>query len=66
MTVLPVIDEPACAGHGDCADIAPEVFRVGLVAEVIGTGPEDLIRAAARACPAGAICVVDAETGDPA
>jgi ferredoxin len=52
MTLLPVIDELVCPGHGDCADIAPDVFRVDLVAEGIGTGPDDLIRAAARACPA--------------
>ena len=28
MTLLPRVDEYACCGHGDCAAIAPDVFRV--------------------------------------
>jgi len=39
------------------------VFRVDEVAVVIGDGPDDLILEAARACPAMAIEVVDADTG---
>lgn len=63
MTLLPVIDAYACALHGDCADVAPEVFSLdGDVAEVVGTGPDDTILAAARACPSTAISVVDADT----
>jgi ferredoxin len=57
------IDQSACAGHGDCADLAPEVFRVDDVATVVGTGPDDLILAAARSCPAVAIVVCDEASG---
>lgn len=63
MTLLPRVDEFPCCGHGDCAAIAPGVFRVDEVAVVIGDGPDDLVLEAARACPAMAIEVVDAETG---
>ena len=35
------VDEGACAAHGDCVDVAPEVFELDDVARVIGTGPED-------------------------
>jgi ferredoxin len=64
MTLLPTVDIDACALHGDCADVAPEIFNVdGDVAEVIGTGPDDTILAAARACPSTAISVVDQATG---
>ena len=65
MTLLPRVDEYACCGHGDCAAIAPNVFRVDEVAVVTGSGPDDVVLAAARACPAMAIEVVDAETGAP-
>ena len=64
MTLLPRIDDLACCGHGDCAAIAPGVFRVDEIAEVIGSGPDDLLREAARACPAAAIELVDAATGE--
>jgi ferredoxin len=64
MTYLPQIEEDACSAHGDCADLAPEVFEVDDVARVIGTGPEDLILAAAEYCPATAIRIVDRETGE--
>ena len=40
MTYKAQIDETACAAHGDCEAIAPEVFRVGDTAVVIGTGPD--------------------------
>lgn len=64
MTYIPQIDEGACAAHGDCADIAPDVFRIDDVAVVIGTGPDELILDAAEACPSAAIIVVDSETGE--
>ena len=65
MTLLPVIDAWSCAAHGDCVDVAPEVFVLtDEVAEVVGTGPDDTILAAARACPSSAITVVDATTGE--
>jgi len=65
MTLLPRIDELACCGHGDCAAIAPGVFRVDEIAVVTGTGPDELLVEAARACPAAAIELVDAATGEP-
>lgn len=64
MTLVPIIDEAACAGHGDCADVAPDVFRVDDVALVVGTGPDETILAAARACPSVAITVVDEGSGE--
>lgn len=53
------IDEAACSAHGDCAAIAPQVFRVDDIATVIGDGPDDLVREAALACPAAAILLLD-------
>ena len=64
MTYIPTIDELACAAHGDCAVIAPDVFRVDDVATVIGTGPDALILEAAEACPSTAITVIDDTTGE--
>jgi len=55
MTLTIEIDPDVCSAHGDCEQIAPEVFVVGDVAEVIGTGPDELVIEAARACPAVAI-----------
>ena len=64
MTYVPQIDDFACSAHGDCAVIAPEVFRVDDIAVVIGEGEPDLLFAAAKACPAAAIAIVDDETGE--
>ncbi|HEY5144039.1 MAG TPA: ferredoxin [Solirubrobacteraceae bacterium] len=65
MTLIPTIDETACAAHGDCVEIAPSVFVLdGDVAEVIGTAPDDLILQAAEACPSVAILVTDNATGE--
>ena len=65
MTLLPTIDETACAAHGDCVEIAPTVFILdGDVAEVIGTGPDALVLQAAEACPSVAIFVTDSRTGE--
>lgn len=63
MTLVPHVDEGACAGHGDCAVIAPDVFELQDIAIVVGTGPDELIMEAARACPSTAIAVYDEETG---
>ena len=41
MTLLPKVDEYACCGHGDCAAIAPNVFRVDEIAVVTGSGPDE-------------------------
>ena len=65
MTLLPRIDELACCAHGDCAAIAPDVFTVDEIAVVTGPGPDELLIEAARACPAMAIELRDAATGDP-
>jgi ferredoxin len=58
------IDEDACAAHGDCVDVAPEVFVLDDVARVIGTGPGELLLAAAQACPSVAIRVIESETSE--
>ena len=64
MTYIAVVDPNECSAHGDCVEIAPEVFRLDDTAVVIGTGPADLIFEAAEACPAVAISVVDDGTGE--
>ena len=63
MTYIPLVDEFACAAHGDCALAAPSVFTVADIAFVTGEGSDEEILAAARACPAGAIAVIDKDTG---
>ena len=35
MTLTVIIDEAACAAHGDCVDVAPEVFVLDDVARVV-------------------------------
>jgi ferredoxin len=64
MTLIARIDESACLAHGDCAEVAPGAFAVADVATVVGDAPDDLLRAAARACPAGAVVLLDAATGE--
>ncbi len=64
MTYTVQIDTRACAAHGDCVDTAPEVFALDDVATVIGTGPDELLLAAAEACPSAAITLIDAGTGE--
>ena len=63
MTLIASIDTDACLAHGDCADVAAEAFRVYDVAVVIGETTDERMLAAARACPAGAILLHDADTG---
>lgn len=58
------VDEDACAGHGDCVEIAPSVFDLDEVARVIGAGPPELILEAAEACPSVAISVIDEDSGE--
>jgi ferredoxin len=62
MTLIPTVDEFACAAHGDCALAAPDVFTIEDIAVVTVNGSDGAILAAARACPAGAIAVTDAES----
>ena len=65
MTLTAQIDDSLCLGHGDCVHAAPGVFILeGDVAEQQAPGTEDQLRQAARACPAGAIILLDADTGD--
>lgn len=63
MSYIPTIDANACAAHGDCVDVAPDVFALEDTAVVIGEGSDDLIMEAAEICPSIAIAVVDSETG---
>ena len=62
MTYVVEIDEDACAAHGDCVDFAPGVFELDDVAHVIGTGPDEMLLAAADACPSTAIRLIDPDT----
>jgi ferredoxin len=64
MAYVPVIDERACLAHGDCEQLAPDVFRVEDTAVVIGTAPRETLVQVAQACPASAISVVDDESGE--
>jgi ferredoxin len=64
MAHVAQVDEFSCSGHGDCALVAPDVFRVDDIAEVVGTAPVDMLVKAAEACPAMAITVVDEDTGE--
>ena len=64
MTLIPEIDTYACVAHGDCAVVAPQAFRLDDVAVVIGVATDDVLVEATRACPAGAIVLVDSESGE--
>ena len=64
MTLVAIVDPDACSAHGDCEDIAPEIFRLDDVALVIGSGPDELMLAAAEACPSTAIRIIDRETSE--
>ena len=63
MTIIARIDEYACSAHGDCLDVAPEAFALEDTAVVIGTATYERLVAAAQACPAMAISLVDDTTG---
>jgi ferredoxin len=64
MSYIPVVDPNECSAHGDCVEIAPQVFRLDDTAVVIGHGPYELLLEAAEACPAVAISIVDQESGE--
>jgi len=66
MPYLVQIDNRACAAHGDCVEVAPEVFALDDIAVVIGSGAESLLLEAAEACPSAAILLIDSESGDQA
>jgi ferredoxin len=63
MSYVPVVDPEECLAHGDCVEVAPDVFRLDDVAVVVGTGPLELLVEAAESCPAQAITILDEETG---
>jgi ferredoxin len=64
MSYTALIDARACAAHGDCEDLAPEIFLLdGDVATIIGDGPDELMLEAARVCPSVAITIVDESGG---
>ncbi|MGZ4188077.1 MAG: hypothetical protein ACXVSF_22270 [Solirubrobacteraceae bacterium] len=44
--------------------MAPEVFELDDVARVIGTAPDEVLLAAAEACPSAAILLVDQRTDE--
>jgi len=64
VSYLVRIDEGACAAHGDCVDMAPEVFELDDVARVVGTAPDEVLLAAADACPSAAILIIDQRTDE--
>ena len=64
MPYAATIDAAACAAHGDCEAIAPEIFAIDDVAVVVGTGPDELLLEAARVCPSVAIVVTDTQNGE--
>jgi ferredoxin len=64
MSLIARIEGDLCLAHGDCEAVAPEAFRVDDVARVVGETADDRLREAARACPAGAIVLFDADTGE--
>jgi ferredoxin len=63
MSYYAEIDTNACAAHGDCVDLAPEVFVLDDVAQVVGQGSDELLLAAAEACPSAAIRLLDSDSG---
>lgn len=58
------IDDRACAAHGDCVEVAPEVFELDDIAVVIGDDTDVLLLEAAESCPSTAILLIDPESGD--
>ena len=66
MTLIAQIDDAACLGHGDCVHVAPGRVhpRRRCRRAVAARAPKTSSARAARACPAGAIILFDAETGD--
>ena len=64
MTIIARVDEHACAAHGDCVDLAPAAFALEDTAVVVGSAPYEQLLAAAQACPAVAITLVDDATGE--
>ncbi|HLI31773.1 MAG TPA: ferredoxin [Solirubrobacteraceae bacterium] len=64
MSDQPTIDEQACIAQGDCVETASAVFALEDRAVVLGSGPDELLLAAAKGCPVQAITLVDPDTGE--
>jgi len=63
-----IIDRVKCTGEAICVGIAPEVFELdqdGIAVVVDADGADrDALCEAAESCPADAIIVIDAKTGE--
>ncbi len=61
------VNRGRCIASGDCAELAPGVFQLDADGKSEVYNPagasDQLIVAAARACPAKAITVIDEESG---
>ncbi|HYW28214.1 MAG TPA: ferredoxin [Gaiellales bacterium] len=62
MSYRIIIDRTICSGYGSCIEQSPSLFALG--ADGIATAPaqtesRDAAIGAARACPMGAIAVLD-------
>jgi len=64
MSLIARIEDDVRLAHGDCEAVTPEAFRVDDIARLVGETTDERLRAAARACPAGAIVLYDADTGE--
>lgn len=64
MTYMVQIDDGACAAHGDCVEVAPDVFELDEIAVVVGNGNDSLLLEAAESCPSTAILLLDSHSGD--
>lgn len=62
-----LVDEALCAGHGQCAAVAPDVYELdgdgfnATVGKAVAVQPsqEDAARSGASACPEQAIRLID-------
>jgi ferredoxin len=58
-----VVDDRACAGHGNCWALCPDVFELNddgyafVVVEVVATQHEPAVRDAVAQCPERAISI---------
>jgi len=62
-----IVDMQRCVGFGTCVDVAPKIFSFNdegkAVAPQEGEFPPQRLFDAAKACPALAIMVLDADNG---
>ena len=59
-----MVDRSSVSAHGDFVAVAPDVFALDGVARVIGDGPDELLLAAAEACPSMAVRLIDVESDE--